>query len=148
MNNAQKNTIVDTVNLISISSMVSFLDKYPILKEILKESKNPSNDWDFYMTAAGSGIVLISSETYKGEHDEIKNRASEIDKDIPRAIDDFISFMNKGNVSDDLIPANIGLWVLWNLKQAEPSNEEVKELAPVIGNFLLQIIFDWRKSKN
>ncbi len=143
-------SVVDAINLSSIELLVPLIDKYPVLKNILNnsKSKNPSDDWDYFMTAAGSGIVLISSETYKGEHNEVKSRASEIYKDIHRAIEDFIAFMNKNKATDKLIPPTIGLWVLWNIKQEEPSYDEMKELAPVIGNLLIKIISDWKSSRS
>lgn len=147
MSNKNNPSIVDAINLSSIELLTPLLDKYPVLKSILSKSKRPADDWDFYMTAAGTGLLLISSETYKGERDQVKNRASELYKDISRAVDDFISFMNKNEGgSDELVAPTIGLWVLWNLKQSEPSYDELKELAPIIGNVLLKIIADCRKS--
>jgi len=150
MSDTKDSSIVDAINLTSISVLTTLIDKYPVLKIIINNSKSkrPMDDWDFFMTAAGSGLVLMSSESFLGEHDVVKNRATEINKDIPRAIDDFISFMNKEERSDDMVAPTIGLWVLWNLKQEKPSYDEMKELTLVIGNFLLKIIADWRSSKS
>ncbi|MCX6784160.1 MAG: hypothetical protein NT141_03825 [candidate division WWE3 bacterium] len=141
-------SIVDAIHVSSITLLVPLIDKYPILKDILNKSKSkrPADDWDFFMTAAGSGLVLTSDETYKGEHEKVLGRASEINKDIPRAIDDFISFTNKNKGKEEMVATTIGLWVLWNLKQEEPTYDETKELAPIIGNFLLKLIADWRNS--
>ncbi len=150
MSDNKEPSIVDAIHLTSISVLTTLIDKYPVLKDILNSSKStrPADDWDFFMTAAGSGLILISSEAYKGEHNKVKSRASEIYKDIPQFIDDFISFMNKNEGNDEMVAPTIGLWVLWNIKHEEPSYEEMKELAPVIGNFLLKIIADWRSSKS
>lgn len=138
MNN--KINVIDIINLVSIDSFVNVLDKFPILKEIVNKSKNGVDDWGFYMTSAGAGLVLISSETYKGEHKEIKKRGSELFKQLPESVDNFIDFMNKSEVEDNLLPAKIGMWVIWNLKQSTPTDDELKELAPFIGRFLIGII--------
>lgn len=134
-------TKVYTIRFTSISVLASFLDKYPVLREIFDSSKSdkPSDDWNYFMTAAGCGLILMSNEDYKGEHKEVMKTCVKIDKNLPRAIDDFIKFMSKYDGTDEGYIANIGLWVLWNIKQAQPTHEDMKELAPVIGNFLLRI---------
>jgi len=49
---------VKSINITVITALVPFIDKYPVLKELLNSSKNPSSDWDFYMTIAGVGSYL------------------------------------------------------------------------------------------
>ncbi len=146
MNDSKTTNIADAIPLISISILITLIEKYPTLKNLLNTSKNEKSteEWNYYFTAAGSGLVLMSTENHKGEHNEIINRLIEMDKTYPNAIDDFIKFMNKFKGSDDLIPVNVGLWVLWNLKKEQPSDTEVSELASIIGRSLLKIIYDWR----
>lgn len=139
---ANAHSIVDTIHLVAITSLTPILEQYPILKDVLGSSQNPLKDWDFFMTAAGSGIVLMSSESFEGEHKIIHDRLIEIDKNMPKAIADFISFMNKTKVQDHELAAQIGLWVLWNIKKEEPIFEEMKELPPIIGNFLMKTVQD------
>jgi hypothetical protein len=150
MTTKQTPSIVDAIKLYSISALTPLLDKYPELKTVINESKSdrPIDDWDFFMTAAGSGLVLISTETYKGEHDEVRNRAREINIDLPRAIDDFIAFWSQGDRSDEMVAPTIGMWVLWNVKQEAPDHDEIKELAPGIGFLLLKIVIEWRKHQH
>jgi hypothetical protein len=101
------------------------------------------------MTAAGSGIILMSSELFAGEHKTIKDRLLRIDPNMPRAIDDFMNFMNKGSgINEEEIPAQIGLWVLWNIKQKEPTYDETKKISPLLGNFLIQTVSHNRNKPN
>ncbi len=139
-------SIIDAIHIASIGWLVPLTDKYPELKNILLKSNHPTDDWDFFVTAAGTGIVLSTSESFEGEHNLAKQRAIKINKDILRASEDFISFMNKGENSAELLAPTIGMWILWNLKQEQPIYDEMKELSPVIGNLLLKIITDWRNS--
>lgn len=150
MSDGNKSTIAHAIRFTSINLLVPLIDKYPILKEILNSSKSdkPADDWDFFMTAAGCGLVLMSTETYKGEHDEVKNSCIEIDKNLPRAIDDFTKFMNNFKGKDEEMIANIGYWVLWNVKQSQPTYDDMKELSPIIGNFLMKVISDWRNGQD
>lgn len=148
MTDTKKVTIVDVINLASISSLVPLSKKYPELKVLISSSKNndPIKAWDFFMTAAGAGIVLGSTEKYRGEHKETKNRLNKIDKMLPSAVDDFLSFIN--NYEDkETAKVGVGLWVLWNVKGAEPSYKEMRRLPLTILNFLMEIILDWEAGK-
>lgn len=100
------------------------------------------------MTAAGVGLALTSSETFEGEHKEIREKAMKLNKELPRAIDDFIAFLNKSEVKDEIVPNTIGLWVLWNVKKKELNDEEIKQLTGTVGNLLLKVVSDWKASQN
>ncbi|GEM_PF-2096765 len=145
-----KISIVNAIQLTSIAALVPLSDKYPELKELLAGSKStdPAADWDYFMTAAGSGLVLTSPETHSGERNSIRKRLVEIDKSLLDAVDDFTKFINKFEGKDELVSSNAGLWVLWNVKQAEPTYSETKVLGPMIGNFLTKAISDWRAANS
>jgi hypothetical protein len=40
-------TLINGLHLAAAGSTTAFLDKYPVLKQILTKSKRPGNDWDF-----------------------------------------------------------------------------------------------------
>jgi hypothetical protein len=146
-NEDSKKNVVDAIRTISISSLNLLISDYPGLEEILKNSKslNPADDWYYFMTSAGAGLVLMSTEDYKGEHLDVINRLAEMDSTYPIAIDDLRSFVKRFEVSDEDFPAIIGGWVLWNLKHEKPTEEEFTKLAPIIGRILFSVIADWRR---
>jgi 23S rRNA A2030 N6-methylase RlmJ len=123
--------------------MTSFIDKFPILRTILSKSKRPSNDWDFFMTVAGVGIYFLTNKTNEEEANKIARRLSEIDRQMPEAMDNFFNYIEKGKKAGVSLTADIGYWVLWNTMGDEPTLEECTELAPAIGIFLMKVVSDF-----
>jgi len=107
------------------------LDKFPVLKGTLNSSKsdNPADEWDFFMTSACAGIILLTNEEYDGEHESVENRLNELDINYMRAVADLMKFMEKG--SDDLNEriATLGYWILWNVKKDKPTDDELQQLS-------------------
>ena len=133
---------VKRVNIAVITALVPFTDKYPVLKELLNKSKNPSSDWDFYMTVAGVGSYLLTNKVSDTKHKDLLTELVEIDKQSVVALNNFTMFVkNNKNGSIDL-KASVGFWVLWNIKGEQPTQEESQELAPAIGAYLYKIISD------
>lgn len=115
-----------------ISSLVPFLDRFKEFKSIIKRA----SDWDFFMTTAGVGLYLITSEASPQDDKEAREKLAEINKEMPKALDDFNSFQKP----KELLLPSIGLWVLWNLKGAEPTQKETQELAGRIGHYLSKVV--------
>lgn len=133
---------VKSINTIVITALVPFIDKYPVLKELLNSSKNPSSDWDFYMTVAGVGSYLLTNKDSGTKHKEILIELAEFDKQGVEALNNFTMFIeNNKNKGIDL-KASVGFWVLWNIKGSQPTQDESRELAPAIGVYLYKIISD------
>lgn len=120
--------------------MKAFLDRFPELKEIMSASKNPANDWDFFMVVAGIGIYNHQHSKNSATHSDLIEQLSEIDPQMPLALNDFNSFVSKDK--NDLL-ASAGLWVLWNIKGESPSYKESYKLAPSIGKYLENIVKDF-----
>ena len=55
-------SVVDGVRLASIGIKTPLQEKFPILTSILSKSKNPSKDWDFFMTSAGIAIAILCNQ--------------------------------------------------------------------------------------
>jgi hypothetical protein len=136
--------IVDAIHLVAITIFTSLIDRYPIFKDLFINSGSTTQDWDFFVTAAGSGMVLMSPESFEGEHKQVMDRLIEIDANIPRAIDDFNKFMTKDPLPEELIGPMAGQWVLFNIKKSEPTEDETKNLAGVIGTMLIKVAQDNR----
>ncbi len=139
MNTLINNQIVKLIHTFVIGILTPLKEKYPKLLEILNYSKHPSNDWDFFMTVGGVGYYVIKNKIDEEGISEIKKQLNEIDAQLPSALDNFFDFINKyDDLGGDLV-SKIGFYVLWNIKGNRPSYSECKELAPAIGNYLLNL---------
>lgn len=147
--NKKSVTAVDAIKPMVITSLVPMIDKYPLLKDLLNTSKSesPTDNWDFFMTSACAGIILITREEYEGEHNATESRLNELDKNYMRAIKDFSSFLEKA--SDDMNEqlGTIGYWILWNVKKDKPTDDELQQLALPIGNYVMSVVHRIRQEK-
>lgn len=130
--------VVDHLRLASISALPIFEEKYPELLSVLNKSQRPSNDWNFFMTAAGIGLVLMKLSNQDTARKDILDRAVAVDKQLPVAVDNLFEFLRKKKLDSAPVDVHqqIGIWVLWNIAGACPSYEECSALAPVIGSYL------------
>lgn len=140
-------TAVDAIKTLAITSLVPMVDKFPLLKDLLNSSKsnNPADEWDFFMTSACAGIILISSEEYKGEHEAVENRLNELDKNYMMAVNDLKQFMEKASDDLDQKIATLGYWLLWNVKKDKPSDDELQQLSLPIGNYVMSVVHNIRR---
>lgn len=138
---------VKSINIVVITALVPFIDKYPILKEVLNKSRNPSNDWDFFMTVAGVGSYLSTHGVNEAKHEEILIELAEFDKQGVEALNNFTGFIEKNKDKDNDLKAIVGFWVLWNIKGSSPSHKESRELTPAIGTYLQKVISDLTSEK-
>ena len=136
------NLFVKGINVAVIGALATFMDKYPVLLTVLNKSKHPSSDWDFFMTVAGAGSYLLTNKVGQDTFKEILRQLSELDSQMPEGLNNFFSFMEERKNEDNNTEAEIGFWVLWNVKGNPPAHDESKELAPAIGNFLFNVIKD------
>jgi len=149
MSGNNKVTAVDAIKMLAISSLVPMMDKFPLLEQTIKASKSdkPAEEWDFFIVSACVGLVLMTDESYKGEHEAIENRLNDLDKNYLRAVNDLSKFF--GNAPDDLDVqiATIGHWVLWNVKKDNPTDDEIKTLAFPIGQYIMNTVHSIRQEK-
>ncbi len=149
-NRGKARNLIAMANTIAISSLTSFLDKFPDLEPIFKaRGAHGPADWDFFMTVAGVGAALLVVGANPGEEDShqfgqgLQQHLAKWDPNAPAAFDDLTKFTER-NVSagvDRL--TTIGLWVLWNVKQATPTDDEMA-MAPAVGRFLAASFQGWR----
>jgi hypothetical protein len=134
--------LIATAHTIAISSLTSFLDKFPALGSICKvRGAAGPQDWDFFMTVAGVGFALQTLGSRPSEKD-LRHFTEGLQEHSPKwnahaaaAFDDLTRFTQR-NVSGEMDSLTaIGLWVLWNVKRENPTQEEMP-LAPAIGRFL------------
>lgn len=145
-NREKARNLVSTVNVLAISSLTSFLTNFSSIEQIMK--KCTTEDWDFFMTVAGIGIALQTNK-YKPSDKEVDQFAVGLKEYLPKwnsqgaaAFDDLLKFTQRNitNGVDSIVAA--GLWVLWNLKQEQPTDDEMS-LAPIIGHYWVNNLSDW-----
>ena len=135
-------SILGVCRVVVASSLTSFLDRFPILEGILK--KTGAERWDFFMTLAGVGATLsmvmddenISDEDKRGFSYALRDSLNEWHKLGYQAFADLSKFVRHNTDSGMEQHTAIGAWVIWNLKDDQPTEEEL-DLAPVIGKYLL-----------
>lgn len=132
--------LVNIINIAAIGALKTFTDRYPILLNILNKSKHSTNDWDFFMTAAGTGMYLLINEVSDKEYKDITNQLKKINEQLVEAVNNLFSYIETRKNSDIQIQTLIGFWVLWNILGDPPTQEECKELASAIGVYLYNII--------
>jgi hypothetical protein len=139
-------------HILSTSSTVSLLDRFPAISAILtRPGLSVRGHWDFFAAVAGLGTGLSLYATARQPSDvkaftiALVRRAEHWDQQAPAAIDDFQQFVNR-NVSAGVdLPTAIGSWVVWNIKSATPSDEELRA-APAIGAIIVNGLRDWNVS--
>ncbi len=137
-------SVPQAVNLTAIESLGGFLDKYPSLSLILKQSKHPSQDWDFFMTVAGTGLYLYSRHKTDEEIKNVSYDLAKIHKEMPAAMNNYLEFTyNSMKAKEAEVNAVTGIWILWNIMGHAPEYEESKALAPAIGTFLSLVISEF-----
>lgn len=145
-NREKARKLIAMVNTVAISSLTPFLNRFSNLEQIIRA--RGTDDWDFFMTVAGVGIALQTIGSKPPEKDfhqfaiGLQEHFPKWDHNAAAAFDNLTKFTQK-NVSGGVDPITAtGLWVLWNVKQDSPTDDEIS-LAPVIGRFLAENLKGW-----
>jgi hypothetical protein len=133
---------------ISVSSLRTFEEKFPVLQGILAKSKHPYGDWRFYMTVAGTGFYMLKYENDPEKLEIYAKTLSELYGDFPAGLDNFFHYMELKEDSDLNIDSKIGFWVLWNIAGEPPSHDEAQSLAPALGVYLEKVVSDLATSNS
>jgi len=144
-------------NILAVSSLKEFIDKYPIIGQIKPEH------WDFVLTIAGIfvGVSQLNNENIPNRTkdlilDKVTNAAIEIYDDSIDACDDCRNFVDRTydglakeadyqNNKQFLFADSLGAWVVWNLFGHASSNEDERKLVRTIGAFLVHSFISWWK---
>lgn len=110
------------------------------LQELIDNSE--SDDWIFFSSSALIAMnVGKIAETHKslGEkelNNIIKEAMNKVDINYFRAIHDFKKFTSQNGYDPKAHIINIGMWIVWNLEQRKPNNQD-KEIVGKIGKLLI-----------
>lgn len=121
-------------------------EQYPELAEFMENI--PESRWTFFFITAGIGVTFILAPVQVAEESQSQVCdivAAALEAWHPQgheALEDFLKFVRERLQQEMEMPAAIGAWLLWNLKQAQPSPEELS-LAWPLGLFFLHSFKDW-----
>jgi hypothetical protein len=113
----------------------------------------PESRWNFFFITASIGVTFILAPVQVAEEAQSQvcdTVAAALEAWHPQgyeALEDFLKFVREKLQQEVEMPAAIGAWLLWNLKQAQPSPEEL-ELAWPLGLFFLHSFKDWWETES
>ena len=146
--------------VVAISSYTQFLDKYPVVQKVSSER------WDFTITIAGVFVAVsqlnhenISDDDKEALRDRISVAAVEIYPDFVEACEDCRIFVDRTyeglavaeeyrNNKQFLFSDAIGSWIVLNLLDHAPSNEDEAGIIRSIGIFVVNSFFYWWKKSD
>lgn len=142
--------LVPAANTLAVSSYSTLLDHYPQL-DMLAAADN-LGDWDFFMTVAGVGTAFmmiadrVPLDDQRSVSEAVAQELRSWNSQGYAALTDFIGFMKRSVDGGIDLPDAIGTWVIWNLKQGCPSQQELG-LARPMGIFLVKAFAQWWDTK-
>ena len=130
---------------IAVTLGLSSLPKeYALLIPILKKTRDPAGDWDFYMMIAGVGMIAMLTDISRENYREMGQTLIQMNKQKPweDGLTEFSKFITNPEEENTSISERTGWWILNKLKGAPPSQEENTTLGPAIGAYLETAIED------
>lgn len=148
-------SLVGVADVNAVSSFVQTLDHFPCLRSV-----DPKR-WDKVLTVAG---IFVAVSRLNQEPDTAPERSSLLDivtKETVRwdsraveAVDNCRNFVDRtyDALSQDpdyaadpkfLFSDALGGWIVWNLLDHAPSNEEERRMARVLGSTVVHEFYSW-----
>lgn len=142
----QARLLVPAARKLADAAWKPLTEHYPELAAMFPEP--PVERWQFFfvVTSVGVSFLLAPSRLAPELQDEACQLvAVALEHWHPQgheALKDFLDFMHRRLEQEVELPAAVGTWLLWNLKQAKPTVAEL-ELAWPLGLFFLHSFKDW-----
>jgi hypothetical protein len=142
----QARLLMPAVQKLAEAAYAPLTEQYPELAEFMENI--PESRWTFFFITAGIGVTFILAPVQVAEESQSQVCdivAAALEAWHPQgheALEDFLKFVRERLQQEMEMPAAIGAWLLWNLKQAQPSPEELS-LAWPLGLFFLHSFKDW-----
>lgn len=151
----QAEGLVSSAEIFAISLFTPTLGRFPILATV--DVKN----WDFIISISGIFIALTQLNNFDLPEDQksaliniVEKKLSEWNPDGIRAFEDCKSFFesqyDQSEKSSEykkdrrfLASDALGIWVVWNILNRQPQNDEEISLVRVIGSSVVHAFFDW-----
>jgi len=108
---------------------------------VMRKDDGKLSDWAYYSAAVVGGLILSASESFPGEHQKIIDELNDKDPGLINHVDDFIDFLKQTPERNEfnILVGLVGLWFLWNLTGARPTDEELVGPGSDIGYSLLKV---------
>jgi hypothetical protein len=142
----QAQLLMPAVQKLAVSAYGPLTNQYPELAALMENI--PESRWNFFFVTACIGVtfllapVQVAAEAQSQVCDTV---AVDLEAWHPQgyeALEDFLKFVKDKLEQEVEMPAAIGAWLVWNLKQSQPSQEELS-LAWPLGLFFLHSFKDW-----
>ena len=142
----QARLLMPAVQKLAEAAYAPLTQQYPELAVLLENI--PESRWTFFFITASIGVTFILAPVQVAEESQSQVCdivAAALEAWHPqghKALEDFLKFVRERLQQEVEMPAAVGAWLLWNLKQAQPSPEELS-LAWPLGLFFLHSFKDW-----
>lgn len=132
--------LMSASRILAISSMIPFLNRFPVMENMINDAEDTKN-WDFFMTVAAvyAGILNYS---VKFSNEEIEDMSRQAEKQLEdwnqfgaTAFGDLKVFYRRNVEAGIHSHEAIGLWVIWNIKKSEPTKKDM-ELCNALGFYI------------
>jgi hypothetical protein len=143
---SQAESLVSACGILATTTFVPVIDQFTFLKTCKPE------DWDFFAAVVAVNVALntlateVAAERFKRLDSIVAAQLNKWDRQGLAAVRDCQQFVNravtKGNNEMQQAVQALGLWVLWNLLQRQPTDNEL-HAAPAIGMMLARPLQDW-----
>ncbi len=142
----QARLLLPAVQKLAAAAYAPLTEQYPELSVFLKDV--PESRWTFFFITAGIGVTFMLAPVQVAAANQSQvcdTVAAALEAWHPQgyqALEDFLKFVRERLQQEVEMPAAIGTWLLWNLKQSQPTPDEVS-LAWPLGLFFLHSFKDW-----
>lgn len=142
----QAHLLMPAIQKLADAAYGPLLQQYPPLADLMAEV--PTGRWQFFFITTGIGVSLLLAPVHVALEDQdqvchtVDAALAAWHPQAHEALEDFLKFIQDRMQQEVELPAAIGSWLVWNLKQAQPSEEELT-LAWPLGLFFLHSFKDW-----
>jgi hypothetical protein len=142
----QAQLLMPAVQKLAASAYAPLTQQYPELAVLME--KVPESRWNFFFIIASIGVtfilapVQVAAAAQSQVCDTVAAALEAWHHQGYEALEDFLKFVKDKLAQEVEMPAAIGAWLLWNLKQSQPTQEELN-LAWPLGLFFLHSFKDW-----
>jgi len=142
----QAQLLMPAVQKLAQAAYAPLTEQYPELAVLMENI--PESRWTFFFITASIGVSFILAPVQVAEESQSQVCdivAAALEAWHPQgheALEDFLKFVREKLHQEMEMPPAVGAWLLWNLKQSQPSSEELS-LAWPLGLFFLHSFKDW-----
>lgn len=134
--------LTHTIQVLVASSSTELVESEPTLQWVQERV----DIWRLALSAACIGLAITREKQVQGTVDAVDRYLTAENPFLRKTVADFLSFMfeREERMAGDQIPANIAMWVLWNVKgSTQPPEYSEMLAAPKVGHYCIRIAAVW-----